>query len=144
MNAKPTTTDCSKVESFLSERWVERSGGSSADAAIEGSIDSGWTEKLGEHLSVCSRCRGVADEIQRVDASLERGFHALGGSLGPPTLARIEATIDRLRSSSPGAELIRKVRRPFRLVLWGAFYAFTLVACCALAVAVYRAIIKLP
>lgn len=141
MSSKQTHPDCSRVESFLDNHWADR-----PHSSIAGNWDPllnapSLPPGIGEHLSACPRCRGVAEEIRRVDVSLQKSFDTLGGLMGPPCMGPIEATIVRLREAGPDVTLIRKVRRPLRMLLWSCFYAFSLLACCALAVAAYKAFV---
>ncbi len=141
MSSKQTRPDCSRVESFLDNCWADR-----PHSSIAGNHDPllnapGLPPGIGEHLSSCPRCRGIAEEIRRVDVSLQNSFETLGGFMGPPCMGSIEATIVRLREAGPDVTLIRKVRRPLRMLLWGSFYAFSLIACCALAITAYKAFV---
>jgi hypothetical protein len=133
MTAKtpPSDTSCSEVRETLRARWLESPTGPAATAPLpEGPV--------GEHLETCTACRSEAEELTFIDASLEEGFRRLSLALSDPAPARIEETVRRLRERSEDAELIRKVRRPIRILLWITFYFFALLACFVLARAVLK------
>jgi hypothetical protein len=132
----PLHEDCSGVRERLRERWLAWGPGG-ASAVWEAAAES--RGPLDEHLDSCPACRSEADELLFVDAALGRSFRLLGDR-APPDESRIEETVRRLRDGSEGADLIRKVRRPIRILLWTTFYLFTLLACLTLAVAVIRAL----
>jgi hypothetical protein len=135
--------DCAGVREGLRERWLQRELGSPSaiqDASSASPGSSGHGDPLDEHIESCPACRIEADEMMFLDASLERGFRLLGDRVPGPDESRIEETVRRLRDGSEAADLLRKIRRPTRILLWTTFYLFTLLACLTLAVAVIRAL----
>jgi len=97
---------------------------------------------ISAHLQVCSECRNAATDLERLHHSLRGGFHELERGVSLPSKERIEQIIRRVDDDS-GARLLRRLRRPLRIVLWGAFYGFTLLLCCVLAVALFKVIAAL-
>jgi hypothetical protein len=140
----PTDGTCAAVREEIRERWLamtlERAGGRD-DPGAAAAPDLGRVPKqaLQEHFEACPECRSEADELLFVDASLERSFRHLGERTPAPGESRMEETVRLLRGPVE-AELIRKIRRPIRFLLWTAFYLFTLLASLTLAVAVMRAL----
>jgi len=130
MKEKRVPVDCASVLETLDSRWAE----------TPLSSPSGEAQAVAEHLDRCPECRGAADDLRRMDECLRTGFRELETIVGAPSRERIEETIRRVREASPDAELIRKIRRPLRIILWGTFYGFTLVACSLLAWALYKAL----
>ena len=124
------TEPCAHVQDHLLRRWAD-------DIQLPPTPEPAW---LADHLASCSRCRGHAGDLTRLDAVLASGFRAVGGIVGVPSDGQIQETIRRVREEPVEVETIRRIRRPVRVILWGVFYAFTLVACCVLAVALYRAL----
>lgn len=120
--------DCTQAQDLLALRWCG-----------EGAPPRGEAARLEGHLLGCAACRGVAEEISRLDQQLHRGFDRLLIEVGAPSLERVEATVRRAVDLESPAKLLRRVRRPFRLILWGVFFAFTLLASSLLAVAIYQA-----
>lgn len=96
-----------------------------------------------DHLLTCVDCRSEAEEIHQLDKAVEEIFRSLKHKLPVPAEERIEETLRRLREEPVEVEVLRRIRRPLRIVLWGAFYAFTLLAACVLAFALYKAILRL-
>lgn len=101
--------------------------------------EAGWAA-FAAHLESCPDCRREANALRRIDRALTNGFSSLGEILGPPSDRIIEETVRRVRETPPEVQLIRRVRRPLRIILWGVFYAFTLLASYALAVALLKAL----
>jgi hypothetical protein len=132
MNEKKSTVDCSAALEVLDARWT---GSPLSTAAANASA----ADDLAAHLERCPDCRSAAEDLERMDACLRTGFRELESLVGSPTREQIEETIRRVSGESPDAELIRKVRRPLRMILWGAFFAFTLLAVFVLARAIYEA-----
>lgn len=120
--------DCSSAQSHLENAWVD-----SPRLLVPESDDA-----LSAHLDSCARCRGLNDEFQRVDASLTHSFDALAQLVSDPRSDQFEELLRRIRETTPEARLRRRLRRAVRVVLWGAFYALTLLACTALAVTLAR------
>ena len=133
---------CAEIRYFLRENWA--AGASAVHLAEEeptAAYDTAACKSIIEaHLASCGSCRGEAQMLQDLDSSLRSGLAALGERTSPLTRERISETIRRTREESSEAQLIRRIRRPLRILLWGIFYAFTLLASLALAVAVYKAI----
>ena len=129
--------DCAEAREELLERWLT---GTVREATAEGSGAPDDPSPLDEHLETCAACRGEAEEILFLDASLERGFRLLGDRALGPDESRIEETVRHIREGFEEADLLRKIRRPIRILLWTSFYLFTLLACLTLAVAVIRAL----
>ena len=142
MSAKPPTRgDCADAREGLRERWLARElAGTATEATRKGSGAPDDPDPLDEHLETCAACRGEAEEILFLDASLERGFRLLGDRALGPDESRIEETVRHIREGCEDADLLRKIRRPIRILLWTTFYLFTLLACLTLAVAVIRAL----
>jgi hypothetical protein len=92
------------------------------------------------HLSSCARCQKEARDFHQVSCDLLAGFTALVRVVDLPTREKMDEIIRKAREEPPEAQLLRRLRRPFRVILWAAFYAFTLLACSALAVALYKAL----
>jgi anti-sigma factor RsiW len=120
---------CSELDEALERSWADASGPDLLK--LEPS--------LVEHLEACPRCRREADAIREVDARLSSGLGVLVETVPLPSPERIAETIRRVEEASE-ARLIRRLRRPLRIVLWGAFFAFTLLASSVLALAIYRAL----
>ena len=53
---------------------------------------------------------------------------------------KVAETLRRVHEEVPELQLIRRVRRPLRIILWGTFYALMLLACVALAAVLYKAL----
>ncbi len=130
MRDKNPNVNCARILETLDASWVDRPSLSRVELA----------EEVASHLESCSNCQVAADDLRRMDDCLRNGFRAVSDFVGPPSTEAIEGTIRRVREASPEAELLRKVRRPTRMILWGIFYAFTLIACSLLAVALFKAI----
>lgn len=146
MSAKaPLHGDCADVREGLRERWLAW-GLSGASTVREATVESSGAstahdrDPLDEHLETCSACKSEADEILFLDASLERSFRLLGDRAPGPDESRIEETVRRIREGFEEGDLIRRVRRPIRVLLWTTFYLFTLLACLTLLVAVIKAL----
>jgi len=75
-----------------------------------------------------------------LDKAVAVFFQDLDGKVSTPTKERIEETLLRLRERPVEVEVLRRIRRPLRIILWGTFYAFTLLAASVLALALYKAI----
>jgi hypothetical protein len=115
---------CAEVQERLRTSWVD---GLSKDS----------TES---HVLTCIDCQDEANDLDRLDKSVEEFFKGLRGDISAPTKERIDATLLRLREEPVEVQVLRRIRRPLRIILWGAFYAFTLLAASVLAVALYKAI----
>jgi len=115
---------CAEVQERLRERWVH----GLADDSTE------------SHLLTCLECRDEANELDRLDKAVAVFFQDLDGKVSTPTKERIEETLLRLRERPVEVEVLRRIRRPLRIILWGTFYAFTLLAASVLALALYKAI----
>ena len=102
----------------------------------------GTPSTISAHLQVCSECRSAATDLERLHRSLRGGFHELERGVSLPSEERIDAIIRRVDEDS-GARILRRLRRPLRIVLWGAFYGFILLLCCVLAVALFKVIAAL-
>lgn len=118
---------CADALEALRSRWVD-----GKDAAGAGDPAS--------HLESCPACRSVAEEIEVIDAHVARGLGYLGSLAERPLDERVDEIIRRIREEQLDANLIRRVRRPIRILLWIAFYFFTLLAAFVLATAVYKAL----
>lgn len=94
------------------------------------------------HLQVCSECRSAATDLQNLHHSLQGGFHQLEHGVALPSKERINELIRRVNEDS-GVRLLRRLKRSLRIVIWGAFYGFTLLLCCVLAVALWKVITAL-
>lgn len=92
------------------------------------------------HLAACPECRSVADELDLLDKQIAGGFLHLGSLVKGPSEETVDDVIRRIREDGAGSKLIRRIRRPIRILLWITFYSFTLLACLLLAAAVYRAL----
>ena len=122
------------------KEFTEALGHSWADAA--GRDFTEFDGALRRHIDQCPGCRREADSLVEVDASLASGLSMLVNSFDLPSPERVADTIRRIEAGSE-AQLIRKLRRPLRLVLWSALYGFVLLAASVLAVAVYKALASL-
>jgi hypothetical protein len=116
---------CAEAQEALLAHWVDGAG-----EALEAKA----------HLASCATCRGLAEEIDLIEAQLARGLDRLGSLVGTPPDERVEEIIRRIREEKLDSKFIRMVRRPVRILLWIAFYSFTLLAAFVLAAAVYRAL----
>ena len=92
------------------------------------------------HIEDCPSCQQEADELDRLGQSLQMGLDSLCGAISETMSQDIEGTLQRIRELSGHARFLRRIRRPFRLVLWISFLAFSLLASVMLAVAVYQAL----
>jgi hypothetical protein len=92
------------------------------------------------HLAACPECRSVADEIDLLDRQIAVGFLHLRSLVKDPSEETVDELIRRIREDDADSKLIRRIRRPIRILLWITFYSFTLLACLLLAAAVYRAL----
>jgi len=139
--------DCAAVMEVLQNSWLdgplpmgkatapaERAAG---DRGVEGDRSD---RSVLNHLSTCARCRKEARDFHQVSSDLLAGFTALVRVVDLPTREKMDEIIRKAREEPPEAQLLRRLRRPFRVILWAAFYAFTLLACSALAVALYKAL----
>jgi hypothetical protein len=93
-----------------------------------------------DHLKACACCQKDARDFDQVNGALLSGFSALVRVMDLPTRERMDEIIRKVREEPAEAQLLKRLRRPFRIILWTAFYAFTLLACSVLAVALYRAL----
>lgn len=131
---KPLPAECASVLEAMDQAWAQDCG---RDVASGGPADAGlW----GPHLDVCPKCRGAAEQLRRLDRSLQFGLEQLASRLDPPSEARIEETLRRVSETGPERILFRRLKRPVRILLWTAFYALTLLACMVLATALYKAL----
>ena len=126
MKDTPIPPQCTEVQASLRARWVDRLLEAPAQDA-----------PLPEHVAGCSACRTEVDEILRTDDCLQKAFSALDRAIELPSQERVTEIVHKAEQESE-AQMIRRWRRPLRIILWGVFYAFTLVAFYALAVTVYR------
>ena len=120
-------SDCAEALEALRSRWIDgkESAGDSDPAS---------------HLESCPSCRSMADEIEILDIHVARGLGYLGSLVEGTRDERVDEIIRRIREEKLDSNLIRRMRRPIRILLWIAFYSFTLLAALVLAAAVYRAI----
>jgi len=119
-------------------RWCD----SSASAGTRG-LDLTSPEsvrRMRDHLRTCADCRREARKVARLDRALARSLSTLGRIVGDPSQERIDATLQCLRETPPEVALLRRIRKPLRMILWGAFLGLTLLAFSYLAFALYRAI----
>ncbi len=127
-----STSECDKMRDYLQKRWANHAGSLHA-----GSDDAGGHLR---HLENCPECLAQAREIDRVDRALAGGLSALQALVETPSEDLIEATIRRVHEQEPTVQLLQRIRRPLRIILWGTFFAFTLLAASVLAVALYKAL----
>jgi predicted anti-sigma-YlaC factor YlaD len=120
--------DCTAAREALREEWI---GGPPRGLAAR---------EVHAHVEACVACRGEALNLSRIDSTLFAGLSLLVERAPPLTEERIAETIRRASEEAFESRLLRRVRRPFRLVLWTAFFLFTLLAACLLAVAVFKAL----
>ncbi|MBI4602984.1 MAG: hypothetical protein HY721_13585 [Planctomycetes bacterium] len=125
---------CLEVQDALREDWAGAPG-----QRLEGAEPLPVAVTF--HIEGCMTCRGMAEEIRRLDRELGSSLEALASGIEAPSQERIDDTLRRLSEEDPAARLLRKLKRPLRLVLWGTLYAFTLLLCSVLAVALYKAIL---
>jgi hypothetical protein len=132
-------TDCAAVLEALREEWA---GSALPEAAAlglpAGAAPTEIQRGFALHLESCPFCRSEAGEILRIDGLLRRGFRDLEARIPGPAEARIQETLDSLGRESVEVRLLFRMRRGLRLVLWAAFYGFTLLALAYLAAALYR------
>jgi hypothetical protein len=122
---RDSSLDCTRFLALLEEAWV---GANRVELSPEAS----------GHIDSCPECRGAAQSVQNIDSSLRQGFAELGDWVGPPSPARMEETLRLICPPAIDADVIRRMRRPLRLLFWSLFFAFTLLGCFALAVAVLK------
>lgn len=150
---------CSEVQEALQRTWADSEllpflggkGGeedwlaslSREDCILRRTLQLSGNEWITEHLGSCPECRGEVSSLDGIDRKLLKGFETLDGLVGAVPEERLAETLRRLREESPEVLLIRRIRRPLRIILWGVFFAFTLLASCLLAVALYRALREL-
>jgi hypothetical protein len=115
-------------------------GGPLSDASLCGPPLQPIPSSVSEHLRTCPQCRGEAQEICHLDSILSGGFSSWEACVGQPSDELVASTLARVQEEAPEATLFRRLRRSTRLLLWGLFYAFTLLASMILAVALYRAV----
>ena len=118
---------CAEARKALRSRWVD---GKEADGRSDPA----------SHVESCAECRSMAEEIELLDVHVARGLGYLGSLVDGPPDERVDEILRRIGEEQLDATLIRRVRRPIRILLWIAFYSFTLLAAFVLAAAVYRAI----
>jgi len=127
---KPDNVDCTMAQAHIKESWLV------GDCQPAPEPESA----LGAHIDSCVRCRGLLEEIRRVDTSLARSFARVSDLISPPDSERFEETIRRVHEHPPEAYLLQRVSRPIRTVLWVTFFALTLLACSALAITLAKAL----
>ena len=111
------------------------------DDPLDGSVeDRHLIENVLEHIGHCSTCQREVFELQHLDQTLKRGLAQLGQAADASMEANINATIARLTESSFNARTLRRARRGLRLVLWVTLIALSFIACCSLAIALYKAL----
>ena len=120
-------SDCAEALEALRSRW------------IDGKESAGGSDPA-SHIESCPACRSMADEIEILDVHVARGLGYLGSLVEGTRDERVDEIIRRIREEQLDSNLMRRVRRPIRILLWIAFYSFTLLAAFILAAAVYRAI----
>jgi hypothetical protein len=118
---------CAEAMEALRSRWVD------------GKHNDGDSDPA-SHVESCPACRRMAEEIELLDVHVARGLGYLGSLAESPPGERVDEIIRRIREEQLDTTLIRRVRRPIRILLWIAFYSFTLLAAFVLATAVYRAL----
>ena len=100
-------------------------------------------EELRQHFASCTACGDEARALLDFDLFLEREFDSLESFLPGPSNSCIEATVDEALAPSPERELLTRLRRGARVVLWGMFFGLAFLATCALAIATYHALADL-
>ena len=138
MNENTPSIDCNSALEKLDASWLEDPPVHLSTRAIPGLESGGEGDDLAIHLASCPACRRAADDMLRLDEHLRNGFLDLESVVASPRPGVVDETLRRVREPETGADLLRKIRRPVRVILWGAFYAFTLAASSVLAYAVYR------
>ena len=102
--------------------------------------ETGGGSDPSQHIESCASCRSIAEEIELLDVQVARGLGYLGSLAETAPDERLDEIIRRIGEEQLDAKLIRRVRRPLRILLWIAFYSFTLLAAFLLAAAVYKAL----
>jgi len=137
---------CIEVREALEARVLE--GGdvtlspwNPGDSTLAEPLESGSRAagSLAAHLRTCVDCRRSATDLERLHRSLLMGFRRLSSDVPPLSEERIGETIRQVQSDV-SLDLWRRLRRAVRLIVWTAFYAFTLLAASLLAVALYQAL----
>lgn len=133
------SADCAPAMEALRNSWLDRPLPGEKSASLEGPAASPQRDAM-DHLKACARCQKDARDFDQVNGALLSGFSALVRVMDLPTRERMDEIIRKVREEPAETQLLKRLRRPFRIILWTAFYAFTLLACSVLAVALYRAL----
>ncbi len=125
--------NCRKVRRALARRLSEEPPGFSTSP-----------EWLSSHIAECPSCEQELREIGEVDRALWRSLAAVRERIAPPSEAAVRETVRRAFEPPPEVACLRRIRRTVRTLLWVTFFAFVLLAACALAAGLYRAITGRP
>ncbi len=93
-----------------------------------------------EHVSECPSCREHAMQIAALDRSLTTGFASIDAALDDRLEIGVARSLAELRREPFLARRLRRSRRWVRLVLWLAVVGLTFAGCCALWIALRRAL----
>ena len=125
---------------MLHSKWLEASlrdlepPGPAEGKILEFSVD------LRAHVEECAQCLDEAEALKDLDEALRQSFLQLTETVSEPAQEeRMDQTLAQLREDSE-LGLLRRLQRGMRLVLWTAFYGFTLLGACLLVIAAYRAL----
>jgi hypothetical protein len=132
---RPPTVSWEPLETSPRQQDEPLRSGLRRDGGLDGSrVDAA----ILRHIEDCPSCQQEADELKQLGQSLQMGLDSLCGAISETMNQDIEGTLQRIRELSGHAGFLRRIRRPFRLVLWISFLAFSLLASVTLAVAVYQ------
>ena len=136
---KPGSRRCDEIREELERAWSE----GHLDEALRrrDAGDLPRADHLVRHLEECVRCQKEAESITGLDRFLGSGFQRMGETLLLPGEDQITQMLRQTRAHAD-VQVLQRIRRPLVTVLWIGFFAFTLMASCALGILVYRAIFR--
>lgn len=136
--------DCRKAREALAQRLSERSvsdpGPFQRTGTDQGPAREEPPEWLSSHLAECPSCRRELGELEELDRALWRNMAHMRERIAPPSEETVRETVRRALERPAEVEYLRRIRRTVRALLWGTFFALVLLAACALAVALYKAL----
>ena len=115
---------CREVQRRLESLIVSRD---LAAASALSDFRTALPDPLRSHMEGCAECQRACADALRLDALLSGHYVETRGGIGDPSAARMELILRGASERSPDAQLLEKVRRTVRRMLW-----FTLLLLAAL------------